>query len=64
LASIHSGTENATPREPPPPNEKDKLPGRLQQRHFSKSRDAGAVNFIAWFGADILKVPASRVALT
>ncbi len=33
------------------PNDKDKLPGRLQQLHFSKSRDAGPVNFIGWFGA-------------
>jgi hypothetical protein len=33
------------------PNDQDKLPGRLQQRHLSKSRDAGPVNFIGWFGA-------------
>jgi len=26
------------------------LPGRLQQRHVSKSRDAGPVNFIGRFG--------------
>jgi hypothetical protein len=31
-------------------NDKDKLPGRLQQRHLSKSRDASPVNFIGWFG--------------
>src|SRR5436305_4131442 len=29
------------------PNDKNKLPGRLQRRQVSKSRDAGAVNFIA-----------------
>jgi hypothetical protein len=31
-------------------NEKDKLPGRLQRRCVPKSRDAGPVNFIGWFG--------------
>jgi hypothetical protein len=33
------------------PNDQDKLPGRLQQRLLSKSRDAGPVNFIASLGA-------------
>jgi hypothetical protein len=33
---------------PDPANEKDKLPGRLQRRCVSKSRDAGPVNFIDW----------------
>ena len=32
------------------PIDKDKLPGRLQSRYVSKSRDAGPVNFIGWFG--------------
>jgi len=32
------------------PNDQDKLPGRLQRRCVSKSRDAGPVNFIVWFG--------------
>jgi hypothetical protein len=36
-----------------PPNDQDKLPGRLQGRHLSNSRDAGPVNFIGWFGAVI-----------
>jgi hypothetical protein len=35
-------------------NDKDKLPGRLQRRYVSKSRDAGPVNFIGRFGMDIL----------
>jgi hypothetical protein len=38
-------------------NDQDKLPGRLQQHYVSKSRDAGPVNFIVWFGSDILNVP-------
>ena len=32
------------------PNAQDKLPARLQGRCVSKSRDAGPVNFIGWFG--------------
>ena len=31
-------------------NDQDKLPGRLQRLHVAKSRDAGPVNFIGWFG--------------
>lgn len=37
-----------------PPNDKDKLPGRLQRRCVSKSRHAGPVNFIGWFGGAAL----------
>jgi hypothetical protein len=33
-----------------PHNDQDKLPGRLQPPRVSKSRDAGPVNFIGWFG--------------
>jgi hypothetical protein len=36
------------------PNVQDKLPGRLQWRHVSKSRDVGPVNFIGWFGPALL----------
>jgi hypothetical protein len=35
------------------------LPGRLQRRDVSKSHDAGPVNFIGWFGLNILSVPVS-----
>jgi hypothetical protein len=31
-----------------PPNDQDKLPGRLQRHCTSKSRDAGPVKFIGW----------------
>ena len=45
------------------PNDQDKLPGRLQQRRVSKSRNAGPVNFIGWFGSDILNDPVSAFLL-
>ncbi len=34
----------------PPPNDKDKLPGRLQRRHLSNNLNDGPVNFIDWLG--------------
>jgi hypothetical protein len=34
------------------PNDQDKLPGRLQRRYRSKSRDAGPVNFIDWLSGE------------
>ena len=34
-------------------NGQDKLPGRLQRRYISKSRNAGPVNFIGWFGVGV-----------
>jgi len=40
-----------------PPNDQDKLPGRLERRCASKNRNAGPVNFIVWFGSVILNVP-------
>jgi len=40
-----------------PPNDKDKLPGRLQRCCVSKTRDAGPVNFIGWFGLGNLECP-------
>jgi len=35
------------------------LPGWLQGRYVSKSRDAGPVNFIALFGENVSGVPFS-----
>ena len=43
----------------PTENDQDKLPGRLQRDCVSKSRNAGPVNLIGWFGVDILNVPVS-----
>jgi len=40
-------------RERMPPNDQDKLPGRLQGRYDSKSCHAGPVNFIALFGENV-----------
>jgi hypothetical protein len=31
------------------PNDKDKLPGRLQDLHAARNQDGGPVSFIRWF---------------
>jgi hypothetical protein len=38
---------------PPPPNQKDELPGRLQGRYLSNTHDAGPINFIGRFGLNL-----------
>jgi hypothetical protein len=50
-----SANNAARPPFAKPPNEQDKLPGRLQGRYVSKSRHAGPVNFIALFGGAALQ---------
>ena len=46
LTTPPRGFATTCPSQTCPPNDQDKLPGRLQRRHLSKSRDAGPVNFI------------------
>jgi hypothetical protein len=36
------------------PNDKDKLPGRLQDLHAARNQDSGPVSFIRWFAGGLL----------